>query len=104
LAADWPFAISLYGPSGDPQPALTRRSRGTLAKPRLAFESDAGTRGCWREKRTVAVAGPWRLATEWWTDAPCARDYYDLELSDGGLYRCYRERPSGAWFADGVYD
>ena len=54
--------------------------------------------------RVVAVAGPWRLAAEWWSDAPCARDYYDIELSDGGLYRCYRERPSGAWFADGVYD
>jgi len=54
--------------------------------------------------RVVAVAGPWRLAAEWWSDSPCARDYYDIELSDGGLYRCYRERPSGAWFADGVYD
>lgn len=61
-------------------------------------------RGAGLGGRVVAVAGPWRLAAEWWTDAPCARDYYDLELSDGGLYRCYRERPSGAWFADGVYD
>jgi hypothetical protein len=52
----------------------------------------------------VTVAGPWRIAAEWWSDAPCARDYYDLELTDGGLYRCYRERSSGAWFADGVYD
>src|SRR5262245_4434223 len=54
--------------------------------------------------RVVAVAGQWRIAAEWWSDAPCARDYYDLELTDGGLYRCYRERSSGAWFADGVYD
>jgi protein ImuB len=54
--------------------------------------------------RVVTVAGPWRITAEWWSDAPCARDYYDLELTDGGLYRCYRERSSGAWFADGVYD
>ncbi len=54
--------------------------------------------------RVVAVAGPWRIAAEWWSDAPYARDYFDLELTDGGLYRCYRERTSGAWFADGVYD
>jgi protein ImuB len=54
--------------------------------------------------RVVAVAGPWRIAAEWWSDAPCARDYYDVELTDGGLYRCYRERTSGAWFVDGVYD
>jgi len=54
--------------------------------------------------RVVAVAGPWRIAAEWWSDVPCARDYYDLELTDGGLYRCYRERESGAWFVDGIYD
>jgi protein ImuB len=52
--------------------------------------------------RVVAAAGPWRIAAEWWGDAPCARDYYDLELSDGGLYRCFAERES--WFIDGVYD
>jgi len=33
-----------------------------------------------------------------------ARDYWDVELSDGGLYRIYRDRATNAWFADGVYD
>ena len=54
--------------------------------------------------RVVAVAGPWRLVGEWWSESPFARDYYDLELSDGGLYRCYREQAAGQWFVDGVYD
>jgi protein ImuB len=54
--------------------------------------------------RVVAVAGPWRIAAEWWSELPCARDYYDLELTDGGLYRCYREAATGAWFVDGMYD
>jgi len=54
--------------------------------------------------RVVAAAGPWRVLTEWWSEAGCARDYYDLELSDGALYRCYRDSGSGAWFVDGVYD
>ena len=54
--------------------------------------------------RVVEIAGPWRIAAEWWTASPCRRDYYDLELSDGGLYRCYRELRSGRWFVDGVYD
>jgi protein ImuB len=61
-------------------------------------------RGAGLGGRVVAIAGPWRIAAEWWSDAPCARDYYDMELTDGGLYRCYRERTSGAWFVDGVYD
>src|SRR5213594_4433131 len=52
--------------------------------------------------RVVGAAGPWRLAGEWWSDGAFARDYFDLELSDGGLYRCYRE--NGRWFVDGGYD
>jgi protein ImuB len=54
--------------------------------------------------RVVTLAGPWRLTGEWWRDSSFARDYYDAELSDGGIYRIYRERESGDWFADGVYD
>ena len=42
------------------------------------------------------------MVTEWWSEDRCARDYWDLELSDGGLYRCYRE--DGRWYVDGVYD
>jgi protein ImuB len=52
--------------------------------------------------RVVGAAGPWRIVAEWWSAAACARDYYDVELSDGGVYRCYRE--DGRWFVDGVYD
>jgi protein ImuB len=52
--------------------------------------------------RVVSAAGPWRLLGEWWSEAGFARDYYDLELSDGGVYRCYRE--ARRWFIDGVYD
>src|SRR5207245_1691139 len=50
--------------------------------------------------RVVGAAGPWRVVGEWWSDGAFARDYYDLELSDGGLYRCYRD--DGRWFVDGV--
>ncbi len=47
-------------------------------------------------------AGPYRLAGGWWSGAPLGRDYYDVELSDGGVYRLYREHASGAWFVDGM--
>src|SRR5439155_1266061 len=52
--------------------------------------------------RVVGAAGPWRVAGEWWSEGAFARDYYDLELSDGSIYRCYRD--DGRWFVDGVYD
>ncbi len=61
-------------------------------------------RGAGLGGRVVGVAGPWRVATEWWSDAACLRDYYDLELTDGGIYRCFRDRRSGGWFVDGAYD
>ena len=50
----------------------------------------------------VGAAGPWRIVAEWWSEDGIARDYYDLELTDGGVYRCYQER--GGWYLDGVYD
>jgi protein ImuB len=50
------------------------------------------------------AAGPWSLEEGWWSDAPIDRDYWDVELSDGGLYRIYRDRRTQAWFADGLYD
>jgi protein ImuB len=50
------------------------------------------------------VAGPWTLEDGWWSNKPVERDYWDLELSGGGLFWVYRDRKSGEWFADGMYD
>ena len=58
-----------------------------------------------RIQGSVRVAsGPWQLEEAWWSEAPVTRDYWDVELDGGGLYRIFRERRSGAWFADGTYD
>jgi protein ImuB len=54
--------------------------------------------------RVVHWAGPWRLRGEWWTAEPFAREYYDVELSDGGVYRMYLNVRTGCWLVDGVYD
>ncbi|MCC6764765.1 MAG: DNA polymerase Y family protein [Deltaproteobacteria bacterium] len=54
--------------------------------------------------RVLHWAGPWRVRGEWWTDDPYAREYYDVELSDGGVYRLYRDVRSSTWVVDGVYD
>jgi len=54
---------------------------------------------------TVRVAaGPWNLEEGWWSAAPASRDYWDVELSGGGLYRIYRDRARDKWYADGMYD
>jgi protein ImuB len=81
-----------------PRPAQVFRERGEVAYVRAA-----GLGG-----RAVAASGPWRIEGEWWNDPPIGRDYYDVELSDGGVYRLYRDLrvadESTAWFIDGCYD
>jgi len=54
--------------------------------------------------RVKVAAGPWGLEDEWWTPNPAGRDYWDVELTTGGLYRIFRNRASGTWHVDGVYD
>ena len=95
--------------SAPASPAACRLVVRALRPPRpleVFSERDAPTfvRGPGLGGRVVGAAGPWRVATEWWSEAPCGRDYYDLELSDGGIYRCFRTRQSGGWFVDGIYD
>lgn len=50
------------------------------------------------------AAGPWSMEEGWWTGEPAARDYWDVELAQGGLYRIFRDRQRNSWFADGIYD
>lgn len=70
---------------------------------RIAYVRAAGLGG-----RAVVTSGPWRIDVEWWSASPCRRDYYDVQLSDGGVYRLYRDldalRPDTSWYVDGCYD
>ena len=50
------------------------------------------------------ASGPWRMEEEWWSESGADRDYWDVELSDGALYRIFQDRKSREWFADGIYD
>lgn len=49
-------------------------------------------------------SGPWRIEEGWWSDAPAAREYWDVELERGGIYRLYQAAPSNDWFVDARYD
>ncbi|MDH3404884.1 MAG: hypothetical protein OES32_01060 [Acidobacteriota bacterium] len=72
---------------------------------RVATPVTEATRGRPRIDGTVRVAsGPWALEEGWWNERPVDREYWDVELSDGGIYRIYRDRRSESWFADGMYD
>ena len=65
--------------------------------------------------RVVSCAGPWRIAAapshsdngggDHHQGVPgAARDYYDVALEDGGVYRLLCDLRSGEWYVDGIYD
>lgn len=58
-----------------------------------------------RVEGPVRVAsGPWHLEEGWWTEKPMEREYWDVELARGGLYRLFHDRREGTWWVDGIYD
>ncbi len=53
--------------------------------------------------KVLNSAGPWRTSGDWWTSTPWNRDEWDIALTNGALYRVYRE-PTDHWFIEGSYD
>ncbi|AKU93267.1 DNA polymerase Y family protein [Vulgatibacter incomptus] len=51
----------------------------------------------------VTCAGPWRLDVGW-HETPTCRDAFDVELSDGAVYRLARDFTTGEWSLVGRYD
>ncbi len=45
-------------------------------------------------------SGPWRVEEGWWRDVAADREYWDVELWEGGIYRMYRAGASLEWFVD----
>ena len=62
----------------------------------------------------VHAAGPWRTSGSWWAGGAGLprppglpswnRDEWDVSLSDGGVYRIFRDRDTDTWFIDGIVD
>ena len=51
--------------------------------------------------KVLNAAGPWRTSGDWWTTTIWNRDEWDIALSNGALYRIYRD---SQWFIEGSYD
>ena len=56
--------------------------------------------------QVVSRAGPWRSSGQWWMSSRASwdRNEWDVELSDGGAYRIFRDRVSRGWFVEGMVD
>jgi protein ImuB len=51
--------------------------------------------------KVLNAAGPWRTSGDWWTTSVWNRDEWDIALTNGSLYRIYRD---SQWFVEGTYD
>ena len=49
----------------------------------------------------VDAAGPYRVSGNWWDHAAWALEEWDVELSNGALYRLSKRED--AWFVEGCY-
>src|SRR5712691_10233212 len=97
-----------------PPPPDTRRppprARGLLAartfRPPIPVEviTERGTiasvRGENIEGSVRVCSGPWRIEEGWWREAPSEREYWDVELWGGGIYRLYQAASNSEWFVD----
>ncbi len=85
-----------------------QENQNSLTDPHLDSRSAPDDR--WpRLADSPAPRSPWPgrgVKAGWQANAPVAyaRDYYELALADGGVYRMYRDLHSEKWFVDGVYD
>jgi protein ImuB len=107
------FSIEAFDPP--PPPDLARApktSRGLVAvrvfRPPVAIDvamNDgrlAAVRSEGEINGTVRVAsGPWQMEEGWWREEPEYREYWDVELEGGAVYRMYWK---GGWFVDARYD
>jgi protein ImuB len=105
-----------------PVPARVRMEHDTLVR---VTTDRCGLSG----GRVNTYAGPWRTSGEWWCEygprsrgvteenpknlrvsvspwpvAAWDRDEWDVTLGDGATYRIFRDRTTGAWFLEAVYD
>jgi protein ImuB len=90
------LAVRVFRPPV-PVEVITRESDGDMAIASINGEGDLS--GSVRMS-----SGPWRIESSWWSDAPAAREYWDVELERGGIYRIYQSATSADWFVDARYD
>ncbi len=78
------------------RPPLSAEAR--LDRGQLRYLAGQGIGG-----QVLAAAGPFRVRDGWW-QLPLVRDYYDVELSDGAIYRVFHDLQKDSWHIDGCYE
>jgi protein ImuB len=110
------FAPNAQRPSSNPHASTAPDRRPILRRfrhpvpARVAVEHGHPVQVSMTRRRTggrvVSSAGPWRSSGQWWMSSRTSwdRNEWDVELSDGGVYRIFRDRVSRRWFVEGMVD
>jgi len=96
----------LVRPAFAPASALRRFRRPVPA--RVAVEAGRPVRVATKLAGIVGSAvqqraGPWHTSGGWWAE-PWDREEWDVALADRAVYRVHRDRATGQWFVEGVWD
>lgn len=95
-----------------PRPEETHRERPSRLldpPPRLEAVVDEGgtlraARVLGQRREVLALAGPERLAGEWWAPEPFSRDYYRVHFDGVGPVWIYRDARDGRYYLHGMFD
>jgi protein ImuB len=110
------FTMRAFSPPAEPEPLDRRRwwrdqARGhrlalRRVRPARRVEVEAAGEQPTRvgAHRVLACAGPWQASGEWWDAEAWAREEWDVVLVDGALCRVVRDRLTGHWYLDALYD
>ena len=56
------------------------------------------------QSSVVATHGPTKVDSEWWSESPVSRDYYEVETEDGGRYWVFKKKADGNYYLHGIFD
>ena len=107
-------AVGDFAPPPPPdEKRAPKRARGLLAL--RTFRPPVAVEVITRDEKIAAISGdisgdvglcsgPWKVEQGWWSERPHIREYWDVELTRGGVYRVYRDESANGWFIDARYD
>jgi protein ImuB len=103
-----PIEVTTREAAGDDVQIATIRSLAEVISDTRPPKSDSRPRVEAGAKIEIAgtvriCSGPWRVEEGWWRDRPDIREYWDVELERGGVYRVFRGG-SAEWFVDARYE
>jgi protein ImuB len=108
------YAITAYDPPPPPDMKTPpKKSRGLLAvrvfRPPIPIDVIRGEDDSFVAVKSegdingnvIAASGPWDVEEGWWKERAEFREYWDVEVEGGGVYRVYQNR---GWYVDARYD